>query len=140
MKYLSQEWLDAVKKKGNTDEAYLKKAKGLTVKTRTVVTDCPDGIDLLMEWELEDGKIVKLSREQKPAPSEWRQLTADPKYISTVVGYYEAFVKLNKKEITPMQALSTKIYKVHGDLAKIMAKMGQFNAIAELQTTVPCEY
>ncbi|MFA4835019.1 MAG: hypothetical protein WC749_02965 [Dehalococcoidia bacterium] len=78
VKYMSQQWVDAVKEKSQSDADYLKKAKGLTEKTRSVTTDCPGGVDVIVVWEWNDGKVAKAIREEKPAPSDWRGLKNEP--------------------------------------------------------------
>ena len=140
MLFYSQEWVDAVKAKSETDEVYQRKSKGLTGKVFNVVTDYPGGIDIAVEWDMDDGKIMSVTREEKPAPSDFRDIGPDPDYLSRAAGSYQAWSKMDRREITPMQAMATKIYKVHSDMTKIMPKMGQFTALTELQGSIDCDY
>ena len=140
MRYQSQEWLDAIVAKSKTDEAYLKKAKGLTVTQRSIITDAPGGVDILVIWEWDDGKVVKAIRQEKPAPSEWRNWKNEEPYISTSVGTYENLAKIAKGEMNAQIAMAKKQFAVHGNMLKIFAKMGKFNAFSELVASVKCEY
>ncbi|MFA4835861.1 MAG: hypothetical protein WC749_07325 [Dehalococcoidia bacterium] len=140
VKYQSQEWVNAVTEKSRTDEAYLKKAKGLTTKQRGIVMDAPGGIDILTIWEWEDGKIVKATHEEKPAPSEWRNWKNEEGYISTTCGTYENMSKIAKGEMNAQVAMAKKQFTIHGNMLKIFAKMGKFNAFSELVASIPTEY
>ncbi|MDD5092924.1 MAG: hypothetical protein PHV74_00885 [Dehalococcoidia bacterium] len=140
MKYQTQEWLDAIVAKSRTDEAYLKKAKGLTAKQRSITLDAPGGVDILIAWEWVDGKVVKANRQEKPAPSEWRNWKNEDEYLSTTMGTYENLSKIAKGEMNAQVAMAKKQYVVHGNMLKIFAKMGKFNAFAELVASIPTEY
>ena len=140
MRFYSQEWLDALKAKSETDPEYIRNSKGLTAKIQNILTDYPDEVDVLVEFEINDGKMVRVERVEKPVPSDLRDLGPDLEYLSRASGMYEAWAKMNRREITPMQALATKIYKIDGDMPKILAIMGKYNAITDLQRSIPCEY
>jgi len=140
MKYQSQEWIDAVMAKSKMDEAYLKKAKGFTEKFRAISTDCPGGVDVMIIWEFDDGKIVKATRSEKPAPSEWRGWKNEEGYLSTTIGDNEKMIKIAKGEANAQVALAKKWYTVHGNMLKVFSKMGKLNAFAELSASIQCEY
>ncbi|MDD5095636.1 MAG: hypothetical protein PHV74_14860 [Dehalococcoidia bacterium] len=140
VRYQSQEWIDAVVEKSRTDEAYLKKAKGLTTKQRSIATDAPGGVDILTIWEWDDGKIVKAIREEKPAPSEWRNWKNEDQYISTTIGTYENLSKIAKGEMSAEVAMAKKQFALHGNMLKVFAKMGKFNAFSALIASIPTEY
>ena len=140
MLFYSQEWLDAVKAKSETDATYIRKSKGLTGKVLNILTDYPGGVDIAVDWDIADGKIVSVTRQEKPAPSDFRDIGPDPEYLSRAVGSYQTWSKMDRREITPMQAMATKIYKTYSDMTKIMPKMGQFTALTELQGSIDCDY
>ncbi|MDD5094314.1 MAG: hypothetical protein PHV74_08060 [Dehalococcoidia bacterium] len=140
MKYQSQEWVDAVVAKTRTDPEYLKKASGLTEKQRTIVINVPGGIDVLVQWEFEDGKIVKATRSEKPAPSEWRSWKNEDGYISTTIAEYEKMVRVAKGEANAQVAIAKKWMVVHGNMLKLFTKLGKFNAFSDLVKSIPCKY
>ncbi len=141
MKYMSKEHLEAIKEKANADATYLKKTKGLSFKFQNLVTDCPGGVDKVVTWELERGKILSVNLEEKPAPSDWRKMPFDgTKYFMRTVGDWPTYVKLNKKEITPIQGMTSGGFRLDGDLMKVMAKLAEFTILLDLESTIPCEY
>ena len=141
MKYGSMEWLNALKEKSQTDQEYLKKAKRLTMKWQDVVTDAPGGVDLLVEWEVKEGKLVSVKREEKKAPSDFREFPFDEKeYLARFMTSYETSCKLHKKEMTVVTALMSGRYKIRGPLPKIMALMPELTAFGDLAASIPCEY
>ncbi len=140
-KHYSREWMENVQKKTQTDQEYQKKAKDLTYRSQYVVTDCPGGVDKLVDWTLEKGVLLKWTMEEKPAPSEFRTMPFDGKeYFMRVSGSYKTFGRMNRKEITPLQCIMQKIYKIEGPMPKIMALMGPINALNDLIASVPVEY
>ncbi|MDD5093921.1 MAG: hypothetical protein PHV74_06030 [Dehalococcoidia bacterium] len=140
MRYQTQEWVDAIVEKANTDPEYQKKAKTLTVKQRSVITDAPGGVDILLIWEFQEGKVAKATRQEKPAPSEWRNLGRDDQYISTTIGAYQNLAKIARGELTSQAAMAKGLYTLHGDMLKVMAKMGGFNAFGALVASIKCDY
>ena len=141
IKYGSIEWLNAVKEKSQTDQDYLKKAKRFTAKWQNVVTDAPGGVDLLVEWEAKEGKIISVKREEKKAPSDFREFPFDEKeWLARFMGSYETCCKLNTKEINMMSALMGGGYKIRGPLPKVMVLMAELSAFADLMSSIPCEY
>ena len=140
MKYLSKEWLEAVREKANADTEYLKKTRGLTVMFQLLTTDVPGGVDKLSTWNVERGKIKSITLEEKPAPSDWRTTPVDlSKYLLRGTAPYQTFCALHRKEFPFVQAM-TKGFKVDGDMMKIMSKVAEFVHLLEFQANVPAEY
>ena len=141
MKFESQEWLDAVKEKSSKDEKYIKKTKDLSLVLQNLVLDAPGGVDRLLTYTFERGKIVSAVLEEKPAPSDLRKIPFDgTKVFMRTTGSYEAYVKLNKGEITPLQALAQGVYKFEGDFMKIQAKTPGLTYFTDICASIPCEY
>lgn len=141
MKFESQEWMDAVKEKANNDKKYLKKTKDVTLVMQNLVLDAPGNVDRLLAWVFERGKIVSATVEEKPAPSDLRNIPFDgTKVFMRTTGPYEAYVKLNKQEITPIEAIAQGVYKFEGDIMKIQAKTPSLTYFTDLCSTIPCEY
>src|SRR4030042_1737129 len=122
MKYLSKEWWEAVQNKTNTDREYLKKTRGLTATFQLLATDAPGGVDKLISYDVERGKIKSVAVEEKPAPSDWRTKPVDlTKYLLRATAPYETHCALHRKEF-PMFMAMTKGYKVDGDMMKMIKK------------------
>ena len=141
-RFFSKEWCEAVAQKANSDEEYLHKAKGFTVKYIFIVTDTPDGTDVKVLWDYTDGK-VKFTHEEKKKPSGFR-IGEEPwdESISLLKNQasYDTLRKVRDKTMTGLAAIGTKLWKLEGDLVKGM-KYQPYNAlIAEIQAQTPCEY
>ena len=140
MKYLSKEYCEALKERAATDEAYLKKTRGLTLKMQNLVTDCPGGVDKLLTWEFERGKILSYEFEEKPAPSDWRTTPMDgTKYLFRTVAPYDIYSALHKKEFSATEAMM-KGFRVDGDMMKVLGKMAEFTIHLDFQSTIAVEY
>src|SRR4030042_5588914 len=142
-RFYSKEWLEAVIKKANSDKAYLEKAKKLTGSFLSVITDCPDGNDVKVWIKFDKGKVVQYEYEAKPAPASFR-IEKEPwdKSISIVKaqGNYDTFKKVQTKEMNPMQAMGSGLYKSEGDMVKLLWLMPSNKAYTDLQATVDCDY
>jgi len=142
IKYYSKEWFEEMKKRTASDQVYLSKGgKDLTYKSVYLLTDCPGGVDKQAIWTLENGILVDYKLEEKPAPSDWRTQPFDDKtYLMGVTGSYETYAKMNRKEITAMQALMQKVYKIDGPMPKIMTVMTGINSLADVMSSIPVDY
>ena len=141
MKFFTQEWLDAVKEKANADETYMKKTKGLTLRVQNLVTDCPGGVDKLLSHEFDQGKVLSSTVEEAPAPSDWRTTPYDStQYLFRTVGTYDYYAALNRNEIDPVQGLSKGVFRIEGDMMRVLGKLGYLQNFFDLQATIPCEY
>lgn len=142
MKYMTQEWYELLKEKVNTDTDHLKKTRGLTVKFQTLATDAPGGVDKLVTWDVERGKIRSIIVEEKPAPSDWRTMQVDlAKYVLMGTGSYETYCGIHRKDFIPFIEVLKKGFKMQGDLVKIMSSMmSEFVQLLEYQSSVPAEY
>ena len=142
-RFYSKEWLDALIEKVNNDEEYLKKAAKLTASYLYIVTDCPDGNDIKILFKFDKGKIVEHEYEAKPAPAGFRidSEAWDPsKSLVRAQGSYDTYKKIQTKEMNPIQALSSGLYKTDGNMAKALTLMPYIQSYTDLQATVACEY
>jgi len=142
-RFYSKEWVEAVIAKTNSDKDYLKKAAKLTGAFLSIVTDCPDGNDVKLWIKFDKGKAVDYKHEAKPAPASFRMETeAWDESISIVraQGNYDTFKKVQTKEMNPMQAMGSGLYKSEGNMAQLIRLMPYNKAFTDLQATVACEY
>ena len=140
-RFYSKEWVDQVTQKCATDAAYLKKAKNYTTPMLYLITDCPDGNDVKLWIDFQAGKMAKVVYKMAKAPSDFRTEPWNESIsLCRIIGSYATYMKLQKRELTAMGALSSKLYKIEGDYIKIMAHLGNFTAALDLWATVPCEY
>jgi len=141
-RFYSREWCEAVKQKGNSDEGYLSKTKGFTVKLMFILTNCPDGNDVKVIWDYNDGKM-DYTYEEKKAPSNMRigqERWDESISLTKNQADYDIFVKVQKGEMAAVQALGAKQWLLEGDMVKGM-KFMRFNPlVTEIQKSIPCEY
>ena len=142
MKFQSQEWVDTIKETANKEKKkYLKKTKDLSLVLQNLVVDAPGNIDRLISYTFERGKIVSATVDEKPAPSDMRDIPFDGTVVfMRTTGGYDSYGKLNKGEITPMEAIAQGLYKFEGDLMKIQAKTPSLTIFTDLCASIPCEY
>jgi len=142
-RFYSKEWCEEYQKKANSDKQYLERMKGFTVKYLFIVTDCPDGNDVKILWDYQDGKLVKFDYTAKPAPSDMR--IGKEHWDNTISlmknqASYETFSKIQKKELSGLAALGNKLWKMEGDLIKAMKYTANNAIIQEMQASIPCVY
>jgi len=142
MKYWSKEWTEAIKEASHTDKDYLSKTKGWDVKALWVVTGCPEGVDKCMEFHLESGKVVFISLEEKPSPSDLATLPWDAsKYFVRVIAPYDIFAKINTKEWSALRAISSGLLVIEGRADELIQRISQFACFcSELLPRIPVEY
>ena len=142
-RFYSKEWLEAVIEKTNSDKQYLDKAKKLTGAFLSVITECPDGNDVKVWIKFDKGKVVDYEYKAEPAPASFR-IENEPwdEAISLVKaqGTYDTFKKIQMKEMNPMQAMGSGLYKSDGNMVQLIKLMPYNKAYTDLQTTVDCEY
>lgn len=141
-RFFSKEWCEAVQKNANSDEEYLSKCKAFTVKYLFIVTDTPQGTDVRVIWDYNEGK-VNFTHEEKPIPSGWR-IGEEPfdESIALVKNQasYDTLAKVRDKSITGLAAIGTKLWRIEGDLVKGMKYQMYNGLIGEIQAQTPCEY
>jgi len=142
-RFYSKEWCEEYKRKANSDQEFREKMKGFTQKYLFVVTDCPDGNDVKILWNYQDGELVDFEYTTKPAPSDMRigqEHWDESISLMKNQASYETFVKIQKKEIAGLAALGAKLWKMEGNLPKAMKYMANNTIIQDMQASVPVEY
>jgi hypothetical protein len=140
VRFYSKEWAEKVRELTQTDEEYLKKTKGFTAKYLFVITDDPDGNDIKILWDFNQGKLQNVTYETAPAPSNFRvgkEHWDDSISMAKNEGAYETFAKVRRGEMTVLGTMGAKLMKVEGDLIKGMSMMAYNVAFAALQDSIP---
>ncbi|MFH2012559.1 MAG: hypothetical protein ABIJ37_07675 [Pseudomonadota bacterium] len=133
--------VEAVTARSNSDKELMEKVKKLNMVLENLMLDVPGGIDRMVTWQIERGKIVNATVEEKPAPSDWRKTKIDKKKVDfRATAKYDVSVGIHKGEQTSMMALMKGQYKMQGSMVKIMKMTPEMNAWNEVASTVPCEY
>jgi putative sterol carrier protein len=125
VKFLTQEWVDAVTEAANASDEFKQAAAGKTVKAQNVVST-PDG-EVKYWFSLQDGKAEMA-------------LGEIPDAEATLLSDYDSAVALTKGELNATAAYMSGKLKIQGDMMKLMGLQGVFNALPQVFKTLDVEY
>jgi hypothetical protein len=126
----------------NVDRAHLEAAKLLTGKIALRVFDAPDGKDLIVTYVFEKGRCTDWVYEEETAPSKLRTRAFKPMKdgIARVTAKYQTFVKLDKGEMAPADAVRSPDYAIEGSMLMIMPLMQAITSWNETVRRIKKEY
>jgi putative sterol carrier protein len=125
VKFLSEEWVNAVTDAVNANEEFKQAASGKTVKAQNVV-NTPDG-EVKYWFSLQDGK-AEMGLGEIPDPE------------ATLLSDYDSAVALTKGELNATSAYMSGKLKIQGDMMKLMGLQGVFNALPHVFKELDIEY
>ena len=125
VKFLSEEWAQAVKDAVNSNEAFKSAAGSQTAKIQQVVTG-PDG-ETKYWFKLEGGQ-ADLGIGEIDSPD------------ATISQDYETAVALSKNELTGTSAYMSGKLRVSGDLMKLMQLQGALGQLPTALKDIDVEY
>ena len=126
VKFLSQEWADAMTSALNSSEDFKKAATGQQAKLQQVVTDAPDG-EAKYYFKLEGGTAEVALGELADAEA-------------TITQNYETAVGINKQELNPQNAFMQGKLKIAGNMMKLMQLQNVVNTMPKAVADVDIEY
>ena len=127
VKFLSQEWADAVTEALNSSDEFKQAAADQQVKLQQIVTDSPDGGVGKYYFSLEDGKAQVAIGE-----------IAEPE--ATMTQDYETAVAISRREVNPQNAFMQGKLKIQGNMMKLMQLQGVLNAMPKALSNTEVEY
>ena len=139
--YQSREWVDRVVEMTNNDDKFRKSATAMNDINVYITTGCPDNTDRITMYKFVKGKIVDWAWEARPSPFHNYQeipFVRDAAFIT--MASYAFMCKINRKEIGPFKALSSKEMKVQGSKAKMMRLIKPLQMWQDILHRVPTEY
>ena len=139
--YQSGDWVKKVVEMTNGDEKFRKSAKAMNDINVYIITGCPDNTDRITMYKFSKGEIVDWAWESRPSPFHNYQeipFVKDAAFIT--IAPYDYMVKINKKEIGPFKALTSKELKVQGNKAKMMRLIKPLQMWQNILASVPSEY
>lgn len=125
VRFLSQEWIDALEAALNDDAAFRETAAGTTVALQQVIT-ASDG-EVRYWTTLTDG-VVAFGIGDLDAPD------------ATIRQSYETAAGLARRETNPVMAFMTGKIKVDGDMGRLMAMQGILSKLADVMGTLDVAY
>lgn len=130
VEFCSSEYLEEAKKRTNSDEEYLKLAKGEYASyTFRINAETEKGIDndIVIGYVVEDGRIVDI----------W---LGERETDFTITGKYEVWVNVLLGKLGATKALMMRKLKVKGNLLKLMKYTKPTLRWLEILRTIPTEF
>lgn len=127
VKFLSEEWAQAISGALNSSEDFKKAASGQQAKIQQVVTDSPDGSEVKYYFKLEGGTVDISLGELSDAEA-------------TISQNYDTAVAINKLELNAQNAFMQGKLKISGNMMKLMQLQPVINAMPKAVADVEVEY
>ena len=128
-RYLSPEWAEEVLRLLN-EKLSPERMKHITSSMLTVNTNCPDGQDRAIYYEIVDGIVTDVSIREGELPRAEFTITAD----------YELFARISRGELKARAALMSGKMKLKGPLVKALRLSPLVDRLNEVIATIPTEY
>ncbi len=139
--YQSEGWVKKLVEMTNADEKFRKSAKAMNDVNVYVTTNCPDNTDRITMYGFKNGEIVDWGFESRSSPfANYQEIDFVKKAAFITIAPYDFMCKINRKEIGPFKALSSKEMKVQGSKAKMMRLIKPLQMWQEIIAGVPVEY
>ena len=126
VKFLSEEWAQAMTDALNSSEAFQKAATGQQAKIQQVVTDSPGG-EVKYYFKLDGGNAEVSLGELADAEA-------------TISQNYETAVAIDRTELNAQNAFMQGKLKISGNMMKLMQLQGVINSMPQAVSDVEREY
>lgn len=127
VRFLSDEWAQAMTEALNSSEDFKKAATGQNAKLQQVVTDVPDKGEVKYYFKLEDGSAEVSLGELADAEA-------------TITQNYDTAVAINKQELNAQNAFMQGKLKISGNMMKLMQLQGVIGAMPKAVSGVEVDY
>lgn len=126
VRFLSQEWAEAVTAALNSSDEFTGAAMGQQARVQQVVTDAPEG-EARYFFAIDDGSAQVGLGELDGAEA-------------TVVQSYETAVAISKRELPPQQAFMQGKLRVNGNVMKLLQLQGVLSALSHAVSGLDVDY
>ena len=126
----------------NSDPAHLERAKLLTGKVIIAALDTPDNKDVYVTYTFSAGRCSDVNYESADAPSALRERTFKPikDGLARITAGYQTFVKLDRGEMEPADAINSPDYKIEGNMVMLMPLMQAVDSWTQKVREIEKEY
>ncbi len=139
--YQSEEWVKKVVAMTNADKKFRKSATAMNEVNVYITTACPDGTDRITMYKFKKGEIVDWGFEARATPfHNYQEIPFVKAAAFITMAPYDFMCRVNRKELGPFKALSSKEMKVQGSKAKMMRLIKPLQLWQEILHLVPTEY
>jgi putative sterol carrier protein len=128
-KYLSPEWAQEATKRLK-EQLTPERMKHLTSSMLTVYTNCPDGQDRAVYYQITDGIVDAVTLYDETLPQA----------EFTITGDYETFAQISRSELKARAALMSGKMTLKGNLVKALRLAPVVDRLNEVLATIPAEY
>lgn len=126
VKFLSQEWADAMTQAVNSSDVFVAAARGRQARVQQVVAETPEG-ETRYYFTLENGTALIGLGEVENADA-------------TVNQDYDTAVAISKREMHPQQAFMQGKVRISGNLMKLLQLQGVLSAFGDAVSGVDVDY
>jgi putative sterol carrier protein len=126
VRFLSQEWAEAVSQAVNSSAEFRAAATGHEARVQQVVTDAPSG-ETRYYFALSDGVAQVGLGELEEAEA-------------TVAQSYDTAVAISRRELPPQQAFMQGRLRINGNVMKLLQLQGVLSALAHAISDLEIEY
>jgi putative sterol carrier protein len=127
--YLSPEWLAEAGQRLKRDLTP-EQMKHLTSSMLTIYTDCPDGQDRALYYDVVDGVVEELSIQEGELPEAEFTITSD----------YETFARISRAELKARAALMSGKMTLKGNLVKALRLAPVVDRLNQVLSTIPTQF
>ncbi|HJL17443.1 MAG TPA: SCP2 sterol-binding domain-containing protein [Sandaracinaceae bacterium LLY-WYZ-13_1] len=139
--YWSAEYTQAFVAALNESAAFQKAAKKFDDRIVFRCLDTPQGEDVEVTYTIRNGQVTADRRAETAPSSAIRNAPFDKKVaFARSTAPFDVWVKLDKGEMNPVQAIASPDYQVEGPKLKIMRNIGMFNAMSSVGSETPKRY
>jgi putative sterol carrier protein len=133
LKYLSQEWMDAVIKLVK-ERLTAEEMKHVSSSMVNIVENCPDGSRHYMYFRFEDGLLA----EGLVGTDDDEVASKKPEF--RIIGDYDTFAKISKAELGARSALMRNRIKLKGNMVKALRLSSVVDKLNKIIALVPTEF
>ena len=139
--YQSKAWVQKAVDMTNADTNFRKSAKAMNDVNVYITTNCPDSTDRITMYKFQKGEITEWGWESRPHPfHNFQEIPFIKQAAFITIAPYDFMCKINRKEIGPFKALTSKEMKVQGNKAKMMRLIKPLQMWQDILHRVPTEY
>ena len=116
----------------------------MSKRLRLIATDCPGDKDILFDMSFVEGRVGEVRREEKPAPSDLRELPYDKNlYFLSMMPNYMNTYKVTTGKFGIIDAIKAREYHVQGSKMSLigfaMKKKKFIDALTNTMKEIPTE-
>ena len=141
-RYWTPEYIEAFVEAMNEDPDFQRTTGSFTDTIILRCLDHPDGHDIEAAYRFENGEVVDVELWMEPAPSaELREAVLEKgAAMARATAPYATWTRLDRGEISVMQAVASPDYDIEGNKLRILSNIGILNGMNEIAARIEKTY